>query len=61
MGKIKVDMVENTAMAAETTARITIMTAAHKLRAHAALISLVSVEKPTRDLVVHHLMVIDLP
>jgi len=54
-------MAENTAMVAETTARIAIMTAAHELRAHATLVSLVLVGKSIRDLVVHHLIVIDLP
>jgi len=61
MGEVEVDMAENTTMAAETTAKIAIMTAAHELRAHATLVSLVSVGKPIRDLVVHHPMVIDLP
>ena len=61
MGEVEVDMAENTAMVAETTARIAIMTAAHELRAHATLVSLVLVGKSIRDLVVHHLIVIDLP
>jgi len=61
MGEVEVDMAENTAMAVETAARIAIMTTTHELRAHAALVSLVSVGKPTRDLVVRRPMVIDLP
>jgi hypothetical protein len=61
MGEVVAAMAEITTMGAETAAKTAIMTVVHELRVHAALVSLVSVGKPTNDLVVPRPMVIDLP